>query len=66
MTRVSILPLSAVLCVMSACAAEVPPVPGPESWTFKAELAEPVAYRQMPDWIVTGSANMENAKPKGL
>ena len=44
MTRVSILPLSAVLCVMSACAAEVPPVPGPESWTFKAELAEPVAY----------------------
>ena len=28
--------------------------------------AEPVAARKIPDWIVTGSANMENAKPKEL
>ena len=28
--------------------------------------AAPVAARPIPDWIVTGSANMENAKPKGL
>ena len=28
--------------------------------------AAPVAARKIPDWIVTGSANMENAKPKEL
>ena len=36
--------LLVAVCIAALGRADVPPAPGPESWTFKEDLARPVRY----------------------